>query len=141
MLKGYRGRNRGCEKIASIEHALSIVTLTLLNLIGSPFLLEMEKSSLLFLNSIWKRINVNGSGLRDELGQDRRENCICQLEIPKTEFQFRRYTSSFFNFTPNVGGRRGISSDITRPFKKRRARCKHFDREGRSRAGWMLLAI
>lgn len=38
MLKGYRGRNRGCEKIASIEHALSIVTLTLLNLIGSPFL-------------------------------------------------------------------------------------------------------
>lgn len=64
----------------------------------------MEKSSLLFLNSIWKRINVNGSGLRDELGQDRRENCICQLEIPKTEFQFRRYTSSFFNFTYEGGG-------------------------------------
>lgn len=100
MLKGYRGRNRGCEKIASIEHALSIVTLTLLNLIGSPFLLEMEKSSLLFLNSIWKRINVNGSGLRDELGQDRRENCICHLET----FQFRRYTSSFFNFTYEGGG-------------------------------------
>lgn len=52
----------------------------------------MEKSSLLFLNSIWKRIGP------------RCENCICQLEIPKTEFQFRRYTSSFFNFTYEGGG-------------------------------------
>lgn len=64
MLKGYRGRNRGCEKIASIEHALSIVTLTLLNLIGSPFLHSPRDGkvvviiSQLDMETNWAKIDV-----------------------------------------------------------------------------------